>query len=77
MKLSTLSRAVFIFDNLVVYLATPPKNLIEVVYARAAGRGRSAEADMAWGESIAASVIQTNQQILHVAPPSSEYQPPG
>jgi signal transduction histidine kinase len=69
-EIVTLSRAVFIFDNLVVYLATPPKNLTEVVYARAAGRGRSAEADMAWGESIAASVIQTKQQILHVAPPN-------
>jgi signal transduction histidine kinase len=66
-----LSRSVFIFDNLVVYLTTPPKNVIEVVYARAAGRGRSAEADMAWGESVANSVIQANQQILQVAPRSS------
>ncbi len=63
-EIVVLSRAVFIFDNLVVYLITPPKNLTEVVYARAAGRGRSAEADMAWGETIAASAIQTNQSII-------------
>lgn len=59
-----LSRAIFIFDNLVVYQITPPKNIIEVVYARAAGRGRSAEADMAWGENIALSVMQANKTIL-------------
>ncbi len=69
-EIVTMSRSVFIFDNLVVYLSTPPKNIIEVVYARAAGRGRSAEADMAWGESIATNVIQNKQQILHVSPHS-------
>ena len=58
-----LSRAIFIFDNLVVYLTTP-KNNLEVVYARAAGRGRSAEADMAWGDAIAAAVIQKKESIL-------------
>lgn len=59
-----LSRAIFIFDNLVVYQMIPPKNILEVVYARAAGRGRSAEADMAWGENIALSVMQANKTIL-------------
>ncbi len=58
-----LSRAIFIFDNLVVYLSTP-KNILEVVYARAAGRGRSAEAEMAWGDAIAAAVIQKRETIL-------------
>jgi signal transduction histidine kinase len=67
-EIVVLSRASFIFDNLVVYLITPPKNLTEVVYARAAGRGRSAEADMAWGETIAASAIQSNQSILQEPP---------
>lgn len=58
-----LSRAIFIFDNLVVYLTTP-KNNLEVVYARAAGRGRSAEAEMPWGDAIAAAVIQKKETIL-------------
>ena len=47
-EIVTLCRSVFIFDNLVVYSNTPPKYVSEVVYARAAGRGRSAEADMSW-----------------------------
>jgi signal transduction histidine kinase len=58
-----LSRAIFIFDNLVVYLSTPTNNL-EVVYARAAGRGRYAEADMPWGDAMAAAVIQKKETIL-------------
>lgn len=58
-----LSRSIFIFDNLVVYLSSP-KNILEVVYARAAGRGRSAEAEMAWGDAIAAAVIQKKETIL-------------
>jgi len=61
-----LCRSVFIFDNLVVYLNTPPKYVSEVVYARAAGRGRSAEADMSWGESVASAVFQTNSDVLQV-----------
>jgi two-component system sensor histidine kinase KdpD len=67
-----LSRAIFIFDNLVVYLSTP-KNILEVVYARAAGRGRSAEAEMAWGDAIAAAVIQKKETVLEEHP--SEDQP--
>jgi signal transduction histidine kinase len=58
-----LSRAFFIFDNLVVYQSSQPRHFLEVVYAKAAGRGRSAEADMAWGENIAAAVIQKNDII--------------
>jgi signal transduction histidine kinase len=63
-EIVTLCRTVFIFDNLVVYLNTPPKYVSEVVYARAAGRGRSAEADMTWGESVATAVFQNNEQVL-------------
>jgi signal transduction histidine kinase len=67
-----LSRAIFIFDNLVVYQMVPPKNILEVVYARAAGRGRSAEADMAWGENMALSVMQANKTILEEPGPNPQ-----
>ena len=63
-EIVTLCRRVFIYDNLVVYLNTPPKYVSEVVYARAAGRGRSAEADMSWGESVASAVIQNKADVL-------------
>ncbi len=36
---------------------------LEPVYARAVGRGRSAEADTAWGDSIGAQAIQDNQPV--------------
>lgn len=67
-EIVNLTRSIFIFDNLVVYLLTPPHNSLEVVYARAAGRGRSAEADMAWGENIATNVIQSRKPILQDPP---------
>ena len=68
-EIVSLCRTVFIFDNLVVYLHTPPKYVTEVVYARAAGRGRSAEADMSWGESVAAEVIQTKSVVMQEPQP--------
>lgn len=67
-EIVTLTRSIFIFDNLVVYLLTPLQKSLEVVYARAAGRGRSAEADMTWGENIATSVIQGRSLIIQNPP---------
>jgi signal transduction histidine kinase len=58
-----ISRGFFIIDNLVVYQSSTPRFSLEVVYAKATGRGRSAEADMARGENIAAAVIQKNMMI--------------
>lgn len=55
-----LSRPVFIFDNIVLYLQDQTINL-EPVYARVIGRGRSAEADLAWGESVAVRVCQKGE----------------
>ncbi len=37
---------------------------LEPTYARSVGRGRSAEADMAWGEAVALEVLQTNEIII-------------
>lgn len=57
-------RPYFIFDNIVVFLVDPRTLNLEVAYARATGRGRSAEADVAWGEIIGSQVIESRQSIL-------------
>lgn len=54
-------RKEFVFDNLVVYLTERQKDIPEVAYARAVGRGRKAEADAAWGENIANQVISAGK----------------
>jgi hypothetical protein len=51
-------RADFVYDNVAVYLLAGQKSGLEVAYARAAGRGKSAEADAAWGEVVANEVLQ-------------------
>ena len=52
-----LLRRKFVFDNLAIYLVEGSGSTPEVVYARAAGRGRSKEAEASWGEEIANQVI--------------------
>jgi two-component system sensor histidine kinase KdpD len=61
-------RPQFIFDNVALYRQQGDD--LEVEYARAFGRGRSAEADAAWGETLAAEVLQRQERLL-VAPPSA------
>lgn len=51
-----------IYDHLVIY-KTNGGGCLEPFYARAVGRGRSAEADTAWGDTIGAQAIQENQPI--------------
>lgn len=63
-EIATLIRTIFIFDNLVVYLADPARHDLDVMYARAMGRGRSAEADIAWGESVANQIMDNPQTVL-------------
>jgi len=52
-------RVHFVFDNLAIYKLDHPGGVVEAVYARATGRGRSQEADASWGEEIANQVIST------------------
>ena len=59
--LFVLLRRDFVFDNLAIYLIEATKNTTEVVYARAAGRGRSMEDEAAWGEEFANKVINTGK----------------
>lgn len=58
-----IARTVFIFDNVVLYVHQGSENL-EPSYARAIGRGRNSESDLAWGESIAKDVLDSNKLIV-------------
>jgi signal transduction histidine kinase len=58
-----LARPAFIFDNIVLYELENGERLLPT-YARSIGRGRSSEADMAWGESIAQDVFRLDKAIV-------------
>ncbi|MDX9991155.1 MAG: GAF domain-containing sensor histidine kinase [Anaerolineales bacterium] len=58
-------RSFFLFDNMALYLVENDQiNLIEIVYARAMGRGKSAEADLDWGMEIASAVIHGEEIVI-------------
>jgi signal transduction histidine kinase len=63
-------RPYFIFDNLAVYLYNESHSDLEIAFARATGRGKNKEADVAWGESIILEVIKDNRTKL--SEPSEE-----
>ena len=54
----------FVFDNVAIYLNDPKTRGLDVVYARAVGRGKTAEADIAWGETFANDVITNRKMVL-------------
>jgi len=54
----------FVFDNVAIYLEDPQTKGLDVVYARAVGRGKTAEADAVWGESLANEVIVKGMMVL-------------
>lgn len=62
-KIIQIIRPIFIFDNLVIYRLTTNEKTLETVYARSTGRGRSAGADIAWGEAVAYQVVKSRQYI--------------
>lgn len=66
-----LSRPVFIFDNAVLYLVNEQSQL-EPAFARAIGRGRSSEADSAWGEVAANEAFSSGRNFSY----QPEQQPP-
>jgi signal transduction histidine kinase len=57
-------RKEFVFDNVAVYLQDPSTQILEIAYARAVGRSKSAEADAAWGEDFAGQVLRKGQLLL-------------
>lgn len=58
-------RGDFLYDNVAVYLFDPQTRGMDVIYARAVGRGKSSEADVSWGEGIAGDVITQGKTITH------------
>ena len=57
-------RKEFVFDNVAVYLQDKVTQNLEIVYARAIGRSKTAEADAAWGEDFAGQVVKKGQLLL-------------
>jgi signal transduction histidine kinase len=63
-------RGSFIFDNVAIYIQSKDTS-IEVIYARAVGRGKAAEAEADWGEAFAHLVIEKNEMLLRSAEKNS------
>ncbi len=63
-------RGEFIYDNVAVYVFDPQVNSLEVMYARAVGRGKSAEADASWGEQIAGHVLEKKEILIETPEPN-------
>ncbi|HXQ33393.1 MAG TPA: histidine kinase dimerization/phospho-acceptor domain-containing protein, partial [Anaerolineales bacterium] len=64
-------REQFVFDNVAVYLYDQSSESLEVVYARAVGRAKSAEADAAWGETFAGQVLKGGRLLLQDPKPDA------
>lgn len=58
-----LARKLIIFDNFVIYLEENGE--LRPAFARSIGRGRSKEADIAWGESFIEKVFKSNKLAIH------------
>lgn len=61
-------RGSFVFDNVAIYLEDPQSKALEGLYARAVGRGKTAEADAAWGAGVAHDVFEKGEFILKEPP---------
>ncbi len=70
--LFTHARNDLIFDNLVIYGSGSDENPVDVIYARAFGRGKSAEAEVAWGSTVVSWVITEKKLIVESPPESTE-----
>ncbi len=63
-KFLAILRREFVFDNVAAYLQDNETGTLEIVYARAVGRAKNAEADAAWGEDIANQVLAKKQLLI-------------
>jgi signal transduction histidine kinase len=59
-----LARTIFIFDVVSLFLHDDEEGTFEPAYALALGRGRSREAELAWGEPAAREAYRTGQTVL-------------
>jgi signal transduction histidine kinase len=57
-------RKEFVFDNVAAYLRDDQTEQLEIVYARALGRAKYAEADAAWGDTVAAQVMEKQHVLI-------------
>jgi signal transduction histidine kinase len=57
-------RQQFVFDNVAIYLQDEATGTLEIVYARAVGRAKHAEADADWGETFASQVLARGKLLL-------------
>ncbi len=62
----------FVFDNVAVYLLDDGHKSLEVKYARAIGRAKTAEADAAWGETFASQVVRKGSLLLQDPSPDAK-----
>jgi signal transduction histidine kinase len=63
--LLTSSREDLVYDNVAMYLLDPQTRGLEVVFARAVGRGKKGEADVSWGEGMATQVMEKKDLVVH------------
>ncbi len=63
-KLLASLREDFVYDNVAAYLLDGAGQTLDVGYARAVGRGKLSEADVSWGEGIAAKVLTRQGTVL-------------
>ena len=62
----TSLREALVFDNLAIYITEKNGKTSEIVYARAVGREKKAEADANWGEEIADLAIEKEEIVLQM-----------
>jgi len=63
-NLFALARHSFIYDNLVIYGPGTESSPADVIYARAVGRGKNAEADVTWGSTVVARVLSEKKRVI-------------
>ncbi|MBL8101241.1 MAG: HAMP domain-containing histidine kinase [Anaerolineales bacterium] len=62
--LFTSLRGSFVYDNVAIFLEDSRARSMDIAYARAMGRGKTAEADAAWGELVATEVLAKKKLVL-------------
>jgi K+-sensing histidine kinase KdpD len=58
-----LTRKLLVFDNIVIYLEDNGE--LRPTFAKSVGRGRSKEADIAWGESLIECIFEDDELTIH------------
>jgi signal transduction histidine kinase len=70
-KFMVALRKEFVFDNVAVYFQDEETGILEVMYARAVGRSKNAEADAAWGDEFAGQIVKKSKLLVQDPNPDS------